>query len=188
MSCMQKKMLSVMPVGLSHLIYMYMYFFCFCFLIFFWFCFFLFFVFFVFFILLWWLITLSQTRARFGSSRYCAQLFLLLLLLFLLFLLRPVLSWCRPPSSCCCGVLMCCVLQNVLVLDFNKIHTFIGLLGSIYLFFGLSMDCKYVRMYVLYAICYKIGIGIWNSRVWGVKYLIGCLQQLTLWSLYCCLL
>ena len=90
MSCMQKKMLSVMPVGLSHLIYMQMYFFCFCFLIFFWFCFFLFFIFlfflffcfFCFFILLWWLITLSRTRARFGSSRYCAQLFLLLLFSF----------------------------------------------------------------------------------------------------------
>lgn len=43
--------------------------------------------------------------------------------------------------------------KNVLVLDacvcvcvysVKKLHTIIGLLGSIYLFFGLNMDCKYV--------------------------------------------
>ena len=146
--------------------------------------------------LLWWLVTIllkGRTRARFGSSHYYAQLFFIFILLLLLFLL--LLCSCAPAAASCLDVVVrrpasssCCVLQNVLVLDFNKLHTFIGLLGSIYLFFGLSMDCKYVRMYVLYAICYKIGIGIWNSRVWGVKYLIGCLQQLTLWSLYCCLL
>ena len=155
MSCMQKKMLSVMPVGLSHLIYVDVFF------LFFVFWFFLFFVFFYFFILLWWLITLSRTRARFGSSRYCAQLFLLLLLLFLLFLLLCCLDLDvvlrRPPSSLCAAS---CVLQNVLVLDLISYTRLLGYwvicLGSIYLFFGLSMDCKYVRMYVLHAICYML--------------------------------
>ena len=76
----------------------------------------------------------GRTRARFGSSRYCAQLFLFLFLLFLLLcsccvppsvlLCSCVLSWCRPPSSSSC---CCCVLQNVLVLDFNKLYTNIGL-------------------------------------------------------------
>jgi len=115
--------------------------------------------------------------------------FCFLFFLFLLFLLRPVLSWCRRPSSS-----SCCVLQNVLVLDFNKLHTFIGLYvwGPFTFFLGwvwIANMCE-CMCYMLYAICYNkigIGIGIWNSRgfVWvGV----GCLQQLTLWSLYCCLL
>ena len=41
-------------------------------------------------------------------------------------------------------VLDACVCVCVCVYSVKKLHTIIGLLGSIYLFFGLSMDCKYV--------------------------------------------
>ena len=38
----------------------------------------------------------------------------------------------------------CISVRYVCVYSVKKLHTIIGLLGSIYLFFGLSMDCKYV--------------------------------------------
>jgi hypothetical protein len=100
---------------------------------------FLFFIGFLFFILylLWWLVTIllkGRTRARFGSSHYYAQLFFIFILLLLLFLL--LLCSCAPAAASCLDVVVrrpasssCCVLQNVLVLDFNKLHTIIGLWG-----------------------------------------------------------
>ena len=66
-------------------------------------------------------------------------------------LLRPVLLRLVLMSSCVVVLLLllrpakCISVRLVMyVYSFKKLHTFIGLLGSIYLFFGLSMDCKYV--------------------------------------------
>ena len=100
---------------------------------------FLFFIFFIFFLvffilyLLWWLITIllkGRTRARFGSSHYYAQLFLFLFFLLLCsslcapahpyVLLRLVLM--SSSSSLCAAS-----WKNVLVFNFNKLHTIIGL-------------------------------------------------------------
>ena len=68
--------------------------------------------------------------------------------------LRPAscLDVVRRPPAAVLRPAKCISVRYVCVYSFKKLHTIIGLLGSIYLFFGLSMDCKYVRMYVLYAI------------------------------------
>lgn len=84
--------------------------------------------------LLWWLVTIllkGRTRARFGSSHYYAQLFFIFILLLLLFLLLLCSSFCAPVLLLLRLVSMSSsvVLQNVLVLDFNKLHTIIGLWG-----------------------------------------------------------
>ena len=75
--------------------------------------------------------------------------------------LRPASCVLRSSVSSVSSVVLlrpakCISVRYVCVYSFKKLHTIIGLLGSIYLFFGLSMDCKYVRMYVLHAICYML--------------------------------
>ena len=115
------------------------------------FLFYVFFYFMFFFILclLWWLVTLSRTRARFGSLAIIARnnFYFYYYFTFPATMLRPPASappassssCAAPPASCLDVVLRpafsFCVLQNVLVIlvldmcvySFKKLHTIIGL-------------------------------------------------------------
>ena len=106
---------------------------------------FVFFSFFCFFILclLWWLVTIK------GTDPCTLRVQPLLRAIIFIFIFTFPATMLRPPSYAPV-LLSCCVLQNVLVLD--QLCASINLIsytrllgwGSIYLFFGLSMDCKYV--------------------------------------------